>query len=249
MSYTLYITGAGVSAESGIPTFRGNDGYWTVGSAHYTPQEMATRQMYLSKPDEFLLWYFKRFARYRHIKPNSVHRWLSNKTLITQNIDGLDHKAGNRTFIPIHGSLDKMTLLQRQAQIPELQNAPWDIVEEEWNSNEDENLLKKILLNAFKISSITLKPETNTSLKPFVLLFDEYYTDLYRITEAEHKFNTANSFVFIGTSFNVNITSIALRTALSRGCSISIVDPKPIDLNIPGITYVKTTAQEYITSI
>jgi NAD-dependent deacetylase len=39
---TLYITGAGVSAESGIPTFRGKDGYWTIGSKNYTPQEMAT---------------------------------------------------------------------------------------------------------------------------------------------------------------------------------------------------------------
>ena len=54
----LYITGAGVSAESGIPTFRGTDGLWTVGSQNYTPQETATRQMYLSNPDEFLLWYF-----------------------------------------------------------------------------------------------------------------------------------------------------------------------------------------------
>ena len=38
---TLYITGAGVSADSGIPTFRGHDGYWTIGSRNYTPQEMA----------------------------------------------------------------------------------------------------------------------------------------------------------------------------------------------------------------
>ena len=92
---TLYITGAGVSAESGIPTFRGTDGLWTVGSQNYTPQEMATRQMYLSHPDEFLLWYFKRFASYRHIKPNAVHYWLTDKRLVTQNIDGLDGKAGN----------------------------------------------------------------------------------------------------------------------------------------------------------
>ncbi len=41
---TLYITG--VSAESGIPTFRGEDGFWTIGSNHYTPHEMATRRMY-----------------------------------------------------------------------------------------------------------------------------------------------------------------------------------------------------------
>ena len=120
----LFITGAGVSVQSGIPSFRGEDGYWTIGSANYTPQEMASRQMYMNKPDEFLLWYFKRFAKYRHIKPNSVHKWLSNKALITQNIDGLDSKAGNKTFIPIHGSLDKVTVLHEQSTIPELQDAP-----------------------------------------------------------------------------------------------------------------------------
>ena len=70
---TLYITGAGVSAESGIPTFRGRDGYWTIGSENYTPQEMATRQMYINNPIEFLSWYYHRFATYRHHGPNAVH--------------------------------------------------------------------------------------------------------------------------------------------------------------------------------
>ena len=92
----LYITGAGVSASSGIPTFRGNDGFWTVGSVNYTPQEMATRSMYENYPADFLLWYFKRFIALKNIKPNKTHYWLSNKRLITQNIDGLDFKAGNK---------------------------------------------------------------------------------------------------------------------------------------------------------
>ena len=47
MKNTLFITGAGVSSESGIPTFRGKDGFWTIGSENYTPQEMATREMYM----------------------------------------------------------------------------------------------------------------------------------------------------------------------------------------------------------
>ena len=88
----LFITGAGVSAESGIPTFRGSDGFWTIGSKNYTPQEMATRRMYLEKPEEFLLWYYKRFAKYKDVKHNLTHKWLSDKKLITQNIDGLDGK-------------------------------------------------------------------------------------------------------------------------------------------------------------
>ena len=62
---TLYITGAGVSAASGIPTFRGEDGYWTIGSKNYTPMEMATRAMYQNAPKEFLAWYYP--VSYTHL--------------------------------------------------------------------------------------------------------------------------------------------------------------------------------------
>ena len=55
ISKTLYITGAGVSAESGTPTFRGRDGFWTFGSKNFEHQEMATQRMYLSHPDQILL--------------------------------------------------------------------------------------------------------------------------------------------------------------------------------------------------
>ena len=57
-------------------------------------------------------------------------------------------------------------------------------------------------------------PQMGVSLKPYVLLFDEYYTDLYRMTEAEAWMNGASRMVFMGTSFSVNITAIALRRAV-----------------------------------
>ena len=122
---TLYITGAGVSADSGIPTFRGEDGYWTIGSANYTPQEMATRRMYTGNPGQFLLWYYRRFASYRNVPPNEVHRWLAEEcnsgraNLITQNIDGLDGRAGNRDYVCIHGRLDMMTAYDDQDALHE----------------------------------------------------------------------------------------------------------------------------------
>ena len=243
---TLYITGAGVSAESGIPTFRGEDGFWTIGSINYTPQEMATRKMYQDQPDEFLLWYYKRFASYRHIKPNKVHYWLSDKSLITQNIDGLDGKAGNSNYIPIHGRLDKVTLFHNQGENVSLIDAPWEQVCSGSGANEDDNKLKKLLLDSFKISSRTLLPEIGKSYKPFVLLFDEYYTDLYRMNEAENWMNSANKFVFIGTSFSVNITSIALQYSLKNNCKIEIVDPKPIDIGVSSVVYHQMTANEFI---
>ena len=78
--------------------------------------------MYLGDLGQFLLWYFRRFAACRHVKPNAVHHWLATQCnesssggpasglprarLITQNIDGLDGKAGTRGYISIHGRLD-----------------------------------------------------------------------------------------------------------------------------------------------
>lgn len=243
---TLFITGAGVSAESGIPTFRGNDGFWTVGSVNYTPQDMATRAMYMNHPDEFLLWYYRRFASYRHVQPNVVHQWLADKTLITQNIDGLDGKAGNKGYIPIHGRLDKVTLFHTQGDTVDMIDAPWDDVQDACRDLEDDSLVKSALLDAFKISKTTLRPQLGQSLKPFVLLFDEYYTDLYRMTEAERWMARAQRFVFMGTSFSVNITNIALRFALTNEAEIDVVDPNPIDLGLEHVEYHRMSAQDYV---
>jgi len=279
---TLYITGAGVSADSGIPTFRGNDGYWTIGSRNYTPQEMATRAMYLNDPAQFLLWYYKRFAAYRHVEPNIVHHWLAAKCngtgdassvvggtgaarLITQNIDGLDAKAGHADYISIHGRLHMMTVLHDQAiwdndpaaaqdAVP-LIAAPWDEVAKlaDGSGNEaDDTVLKRALLEICRIPAAG--PEMGVSLKPYVLLFDEYYTELYRMREAETWMYDVSRMVFMGTSFSVNITAIALRVAVQRGIAIELVDPAPIDLEasfgIPtgmaDITYHRMSAQEWV---
>ncbi len=231
----LYINGAGVSVDSGLPTFRGNDGYWTIGSKNYTPQEMATRHRYQTDPIEFLSWYYHRFACYRNHGPNEVHHWLADKNLITQNIDGLDGKAGNQNYIAIHGRLDKMTLFHQQGDDVEVLDAPWDQV--------DEERLADSLLELFRISQ---KPRLDYSYKPFVLLFDEFYTELYRVSEAQQRMQEADRMIFIGTSFSVNITQMALNIAASNQIPIEIVDPDPVDINYSQVTYHKMKASDYI---
>jgi NAD-dependent deacetylase len=232
----LYITGAGVSAESGIPTFRGEDGYWTIGSKNYTPQEMATRAMYENNPAEFLTWYYKRFVAYRNHGPNDVHRWLADKTLITQNIDGLDGKAGNNDYISIHGRIDQVTPFHIQGEDVERSSAPWDLV--------DEDNLTESLMDRFKISKSG--PELNVSLKPYVLLFDEYYTELYQITKAQELMQQADKMVFMGTSFSVNITNMALDVARFNQIPVEVVDPQPNAIFYPNVEYHRMTASEYI---
>ncbi|WP_277054839.1 SIR2 family NAD-dependent protein deacylase [Pseudoalteromonas marina] len=233
---TLYITGAGVSAASGIPTFRGEEGFWTIGSKNYTPMEMATRAMYQNNPREFLAWYYNRFATYRNHGPNEVHHWLSDKNLITQNIDGLDGKAGNKNYIAIHGRLDQMTLFHEQGETVKPLMTPWD--------NVDESRLHESLFELFNIQNQT--PELNHSFKPFVLLFDEFYTELYRITQAQQRMLNADKIVFMGTSFSVNITQMALEIARTHNIAIEVVDPNPAHILHPNVSYKKMTALEYI---
>ena len=235
---TLYITGAGVSAASGIPTFRGEDGYWTIGSKNYTPMEMATRAMYQNAPKEFLAWYYHRFATYRNHGPNDVHHWLSDKNLITQNIDGLDGKAGNKNYIAIHGRLDQMTLFHEQGEPVTTVATPWDSV--------DESRLQESLFELFNIQNQT--PELNHSFKPFVLLFDEYYTELYRITQAQQRMLNADKIVFMGTSFSVNITQMAIEIARNYDIPVEVVDPEPAHILHANVTYKKMNALDYIQS-
>ena len=111
----------------------------------------------------------------------------------------------------------------------------------------DSARLTPVLLDAFKISKTTLTPKADVSLKPFVLLFDEYYTDLYRMSETEDWMYDAQRVVFMATSFSVNITSIALRTALPNDAAIEVVDPQPIDLGYDRIEYHRMTAVDYVS--
>ncbi|MEO1335399.1 MAG: Sir2 family NAD-dependent protein deacetylase, partial [Myxococcota bacterium] len=111
----VVLTGAGISAESGIPTFRGKDGYWTVGTRNYHPQEMATRAAFEAMPEEVWRWYLYRRSVCRAAQPNAAHEALvkledalgERFQLVTQNVDGLHQSAGNQRVFAIHGHLDQ----------------------------------------------------------------------------------------------------------------------------------------------
>ena len=102
------LTGAGISAESGIATFRGPEGLW----AKYRPEEFATPQAFTADPHLVWKWYQYRRDMISRAKPNAGHmalaRWeeLAPKfTLITQNVDGLHRAAGSRCVFELHGSI------------------------------------------------------------------------------------------------------------------------------------------------
>ena len=103
------LTGAGVSAESGVPTFRASDGLWEG----HRIEDVASPEGF--DRDPLLVWQFynARRANVKTVKPNSGHlalrdmeaRWGERFTLVTQNVDGLHRTAGNKNVLEIHGSL------------------------------------------------------------------------------------------------------------------------------------------------
>lgn len=101
------LTGAGVSAESGIDTFRGPDGTWS----RVNVEEVATPEGFRRDPRRVWEWYEDRRRAVRAAQPNAGHRALArleelrDATLVTQNIDGLHTRAGSRRVVEIHGSL------------------------------------------------------------------------------------------------------------------------------------------------
>lgn len=102
------ITGAGISAESGVPTFRGEDGLWR----RYRAEELATPWAFQRDPKLVWEWYDWRRGIIAQAQPNPGHRAMAemerifpNFWLITQNVDGLHRRAGSRRLIEIHGNL------------------------------------------------------------------------------------------------------------------------------------------------
>jgi NAD-dependent deacetylase len=102
------MTGAGISAESGIPTFRGEDGLWR----HYRAEELASPSAFARDPDLVWEWYNWRRELIAAKSPNPGHRALveierraGRFVLVTQNVDGLHHAAGSRNVVELHGNI------------------------------------------------------------------------------------------------------------------------------------------------
>lgn len=109
------LTGAGVSAESGVPTFRASDGLWEG----HRIEEVATPEGFQANPRLVWAFYNARRANVKTVSPNPGHialvemeeRWGLRFTLVTQNVDGLHRAAGSRNILELHGSLHRTRCL------------------------------------------------------------------------------------------------------------------------------------------
>jgi NAD-dependent deacetylase len=116
------LTGAGISAESGVPTFRGEDGLWR----NYRAENLATPDAFYHDPQLVWEWYDWRRGLIADCRPNAAHHTLAHIerhfedwTLITQNVDGLHQMADSRSVVELHGSIWRMRCTQGC-------QAPWE---------------------------------------------------------------------------------------------------------------------------
>ena len=221
----VVLTGAGISAASGIPTFRGPEGYWTVGSRHYQPEEMATQAMFRRAPAMVWSWYLYRRGICLAALPNSGHRALveleralpDRFVLLTQNVDGLHLRAGNspaRTW-QVHGNLHWMRCASEctpaPVPVPEACGAP--------ARGEPLGGGEAALLRC---------PQCGDWMRPHVLWFDETYDEpRYRFESALEAARRAALLLVVGSSGATTLPMYVGGIVARRGAAMIDVDPAP----------------------
>ena len=220
-----FLTGAGISAESGIPTFRGPEGYWTVGSKVYHPMELATHAAFTSQPWDVWRWYLYREAVCRQSPPNPGHNAITELAeqpllnpvpLMTQNVDGLHRRAGFpiTDLFEIHGHIAEMRCAERcsweRFALPGL-----DLDPEAAKTIDDATLER------------TLKcPLCGAKGRPHILWFDEYYEEaLFRSDSALKAMDAVDLVVTVGTSAATNLPVQTVQRAVNRGAILIDINP------------------------
>ena len=172
----VVLTGAGISAESGVKTFRGSDGLWEG----HRIEEVATPEAFHKDPELVYTFYNKRRAQLLepNLKPNPGHLALAQLeqalgddfTLVTQNVDNLHERAGNHNVIHMHGELQKIRCLQTGKSY-------------HWEKDLD--------------ATTTHPEELNSKLRPDIVWFGEIPMHM---PEIEEKLFECDYFLCIGTS-------------------------------------------------
>lgn len=219
MKRIVVFTGAGVSADSGIATFRDSDGLW----ANYRIEEVCTPEALSNNREKVIDFYNQRRKEMLEKEPNAAHIALAkleqagkfDVQIVTQNIDNLHERAGSRNVTHLHGELTKL-----RSSLNELDTVP---------------------INGWKQDPL-LRHTDGSLLRPFVVFFGENVPMLNRAVEITRR---ADVFVVIGSSLQV-YPAASLLHFIRKDIPLFVVDPKPLDLKeIPNPTQsIATRAAE-----
>ncbi|MXV38235.1 NAD-dependent deacylase [Flavobacteriaceae bacterium Ap0902] len=213
--HIVVLTGAGISQESGIKTFRDSNGLWE----NHDIMEVASPQGFQQNPALVLDFYNQRRRQLKEVEPNDAHKALAQLeseykvTVITQNVDDLHERAGSTDVIHLHGELKKMRSVKNDEVF-------FDIEED------------------IKLGDLA---EDGGQLRPHIVWFGEAVPEMEKAIELTLK---ADIFIVIGTSMQV-YPAASLIDYVSIDSPIYIVDPQPVSvMHTDNIHHIQEKAVE-----
>ncbi|BBD46422.1 MAG TPA: NAD-dependent protein deacylase [Porphyromonadaceae bacterium] len=218
----VILTGAGMSAESGISTFRDSGGLWDK----YPVEDVATPEAFHRNPALVLEFYNIRRRELIRAKPNEGHAGIADMEkdfdvqVITQNIDNLHEQAGSTKVLHLHGELMKV------------------------RSTGDESLIYELPADKPEIN-MGDKCEKGYQLRPHIVWFGEAVP---MITEAAELAGKADIFVIIGTSMNV-YPAAGLLDYVKKNVPVYLIDPKDVNTGRYDVFHIKKGASEGVKEL
>lgn len=209
MKKIVVLTGAGMSVESGLSTFRDAGGLWD----NYPVERVATHEAWLMDPNYVNDFYNMLRMKYRDVKPCEGHMLVKelekdyDVTVVTQNVDNLHEQAGSSKVIHLHGEMMKMC-----------------------SSRDVDNPRFHVTLPHEGFGELGLevphdeKAEDGSLLRPFIVFFGENVPNMY---DAAEEAKEADIFIIIGTSLNV-YPAAGLVQYVRPGTPVYLIDPKPV---------------------
>lgn len=210
--HIVFITGAGMSQESGLGTFRGNNGLWN----NHKIEDVASPEGFKENPELVLDFYNERRQELLNAQPNSAHRAIVDLedrykvSVITQNVDDLHERSGSKNVIHLHGEL-----LKARSTVDETLVYTWDT-----DLNLGDHCNKK------------------GQLRPHVVWFGE---EIHYIKEATDIVMTADLLVVVGTALQV-YPAASLLLAAPLDCETVYIDPEPVIDDGINLTVIKEKA-------
>ncbi len=214
MKKIVVLTGAGMSAESGISTFRDSGGLWD----QYPVEDVATPEGYARNPQLVINFYNVRRKQLLSVEPNEGHRLVAdlekkyNVTVVTQNVDNLHERAGSTRIIHLHGELTKVTSSRNpnsSHQIRELRPEEYEV-------------------------QIGDKADDGSQLRPYIVWFGEPVPNIEVATDYVQQ---ADIVIIIGTSLNVYPAAGLIQFAKNTA-EIYLIDPA--EVNVPYNRHIHT---------
>lgn len=218
--HIVFLTGAGISAESGLSTFRGKDGLWTKAEFEY----FASLGCLEREPQRSLDFYNMRREKLATVEPNDAHRMIAELekyfkvSIITQNVDNLHERAGSTNILHLHGELTKVCASGDRYNEAYVKEYP--------------------LTTPIKVGDLA---GDGSQLRPYIVMFGE---SVLNFPQAEKLVRRADVFVVVGTSLAV-YPACNLLNYVPRNAEKFVIDPADMpSCKELGYTHIQSTASE-----